>query len=297
MISLRCFGFSVALFSVASIQGEIIAVDDLGAIVSISAPAQRIVSLAPHLTELLFAAGAGGEIVGVVSHSDYPVAALTIPQIGAYNSVSHEPLIALKPDLVFAWNSGNGPELIARLRELGITVYANEPQTMRDVARSLKDFGRLTGHTQIGARAAAAFMTGYEELSARYQARASVEVFYQVWDRPLITMNGKHLISDVIRLCGGRNVFADAVPIAPRISIESVMRLDPEVIVASGMGEVRPDWLDMWTAWPSIAAVAHSQLYFVPPDLLQRHTPRVLDGAKLLCEQIDQARRARAARK
>jgi iron complex transport system substrate-binding protein len=130
----------------------------------------------------------------------------------------------------------------------------------------------------------------YTQLLSTFADREPVKVFYQVWNQPLITMNGEHLISVVIELCGGRNVFADAIPIAPRISVESVLRLDPDAIVASGMAEARPDWLDMWKAWPTLRAVRNEQLYFVPPDLLQRHTPRLLDGAKMLCEQLQGTR-------
>ncbi|MDA0821230.1 MAG: cobalamin-binding protein [Proteobacteria bacterium] len=272
---------------------ELSVIDDRGTRITLNAPAQRIVSLAPHLTELLFAAGAGSQIVGVVEHSDYPPAASRIAQVGASKSVSHEALIALKPDLVLAWHSGNGAHLISRLRELGLTVYANEPKKLPDVARSLRDFGLLSGHAARGDAAAEEFMQTYTQLLRTFADREPVRVFYQVWNQPLITMNGEHLISAVIELCGGRNVFADAIPIAPRINVESVLRLDPDAIVASGMADARPDWLDMWKAWPTLKAVRNQQLYFVPPDLLQRHTPRLLDGAKMLCEQL-QATRADA---
>ncbi|MFT4560289.1 MAG: iron complex transport system substrate-binding protein [Gammaproteobacteria bacterium] len=281
--------FLIVLMMQASFA-ELSAIDDRGTRIALSAPAKRIVSLAPHLTELLFAAGAGGQIVGVVEHSDYPPEAARIRQVGASKSVSHEALIALKPDLVVAWYSGNGAHLITRLRQLGLTVYANEPQKLPDVARSLRDFGLLSGHAEIGNAAAEDFMGTYTQLLRTFADRKPVKVFYQVWNQPLITMNGKHLISAVIDLCGGRNVFADAIPIAPRINVESVLRLDPDAIVASGMADARPDWLDMWKLWPTLKAVRNQQLYFVPPDLLQRHTPRLLDGAKMLCEQLQGTR-------
>ena len=228
-------GLALVLVYAPYVYAEVSALDDLGERITLANPARRIISLAPHITELLFAAGAGGQIVGVVDHSDYPPAAQNILRIGAYNSVSHEALIALTPDLIVAWHSGNGSEQIRRLRALGLNVYANEPRKLPDIARSLVDFARLSGHLETGSQAAEQFLSTYRELHRRNQDRSIVRVFYQVWNQPLITMNGKHVISDVIRLCGGENVFEDAIPLAPRISVESVLRLDPDVIVASGM--------------------------------------------------------------
>lgn len=289
----RCKAWAVlivALFLHQSALAAIDVTDDLGEPLRLDKPATRIVSLAPHITELLFAAGAGPHVVGVVSHSDYPAAALKIPQVGSYKTVSEESLVALRPDLIVAWHSGNGPEVIQRMRHLGFKVYVNEPRVLDDVANSLKTLGLLGGSAAQGAAASESFLKVYRALQSRYEIRQVVSVFYQVWDEPLTTLNGTHLISDVIKLCGGRNVFADAIPIAPRISVESVLRSDPDVIVASGMGESRPDWLDAWYDWPSMRAVQRNRLFFVPPDLLQRHTPRILEGAKQLCELLDTAR-------
>lgn len=280
-----------------AVLAEIAVTDDRLATIRLQTPAMRIVSLAPHITELLFAAGAGNQVIGVVSHSDFPPAALAIPQLGSYKSINYEALLGLQPDLVVAWHSGNGAEIIARLRELGLTVYVNEPRTLPHVARALRDLGQLTGNAEIASGAADRFEARLNALEVRYQQRRLVSVFYQVWDQPLTTLNGKHLISDVIRLCGGHNVFNDALVLAPQISVESVIRANPQVIVASGMGESRPEWLDMWEDWPSIDAVRDRQLYFVPPDLLQRHTPRVLDGAELLCRHLDKTRASMSEKK
>jgi iron complex transport system substrate-binding protein len=117
-----------------------------------------------------------------------------------------------------------------------------------------------------------------------------VEVFYQVWKQPMMTVNGKQIISDAIRLCGGRNVFAALPILAPTVTAEAVIAANPEVIVASGMGEARPEWLDDWRRWKTLAAVAGDNLYFIPPDLIQRHTPRILDGAEQLCLHLETAR-------
>lgn len=270
---------------------EVRITDDSGAEVSLRQPARRIVSLAPHLTELLFAAGAGNQVVGVVSYSDYPEAAKALPQVGSYTNVDMEALAALQPDLVVAWKSGNRNAHLERLAALGVPIYVNEPRNLDDVARSLENLGRLAGTEQEATAAASQFRTRLQSLRSRYSNQPAVRTFYQVWDRPLMTINGEHLIGDVIRLCGGENVFANLPQLAPTISIESVLSANPEAIVASGMGEERPEWLDQWRRWPSLTAVARDNLFFIPPTIIQRHTPRILDGASRLCMQLDGARR------
>ena len=270
--------------------------DDAGNHVRLEHPAQRIVSLAPHITELLFAAGAGAQVVGVVAYSDFPPAATALPQVGGYSKVDLEAVAALRPDLVVARRSGNRNAHLDRLRALGIPVFLNEPRSLDDVARSLEQFGKLAGTTAPAAAAAARFRARHASLSARYQDRAPVSTFYQIWDRPLMTINDEHLIADVIRLCGGRNVFGTLGTLSPTIGVEAVLAANPEAIVASGMGAARPEWLDQWKRWPDLAANAHGNLFFIPPDIVQRHTPRILDGASQLCEQLESVRARRAER-
>jgi len=277
------------------LHAELVAEDDTGREVRLARPAQRIVSLAPHVTELLFAAGAGARVVGAVAYSDYPPAARRLPRVGGYGNVDMEGVAALQPDLVIAWKTGNRDAHLDKLAALGIAVYVNEPRSLDDVARSLERLGFLAGSEETGRAAAEAFRARRNELAARYGRRAKVRMFYQIWDRPLMTVNDEHLISDVIRLCGGENVFGALTQLAPTVGIESVLAADPEVIVASGMGEARPDWLDQWKRWPRLAATVADNLYFIPPELIQRHTPRILDGAAQLCEFLDQARARRSA--
>ncbi len=253
-------------------------------------PARRVISLAPHITEVVYAAGAGSQLVGTVTYSDYPQAAKKVPRVGSYDTVSYESVLALEPDLVIVWMSGNGEETATRLERLGLTVFAEEPKTLDDVARSLRDIGALTGNAATGEAAAARFSSQLSELRSAYSDQAPVSVYYQIWDEPLLTLNDDHIISDVIRLCGGRNVFADAIPLVSRIGVESVIRADPQVILASGMDEARPEWLDAWREWESMRAVANGQLYFVPPDIMQRHTPRLIEGATQLCAHLEKAR-------
>ena len=253
-------------------------------------PATRVISLAPHLTEVVYAAGAGEQLVGAVSYSDYPEEARAIPRVGSYDSVSYETLLSLKPDLVLAWHEGNGEDVVTRLRSLGLNVYVSEPRALEDVAESLRVVGVLTGNEQAANAAASRFMQQLNALRETYISRTPVTVYYQIWNEPLLTLNGDHLISDVVRLCGGRNVFADAMPLVSRISVESVLRANPQVIIASGMDKARPEWLDDWREWSAITAVKNDQLYFIPPDILQRHTPRIIEGATLMCEKLQQAR-------
>lgn len=267
--------------------------DDAGQAVHLAAPARRIVALAPHVTELLFAAGAGDRLVGAVDYSDHPEAARRLPRVGSYSAVDLEAVARLKPDLVIAWGSGNRDAHLERLTALGIPVFVSEPRSLDDVGRSIEAFGRLAGTESVAAGAVRAYAERRAALTARYAGRPSVRVFYQVWDRPLMSVNGAHLISDVMALCGGRNVFAALPQLAPTVSVEAVLAADPEAIVASGMGAERPDWLDQWRRWPGLTATARGNLYFIPPDLIQRHTPRILDAAERLCNFLEEARAKR----
>ena len=267
----------------------IVVIDDGGHKVTLDRPAQRIITLAPHLTEQIYTAGGGNRIVATVNYSNYPQAAQDILRIGGYKKISFEVVVSLNPDLILAFG-GNGIEMINRLRGLGFTVYVDEPRELEDVASTIENFGILLGTEKIASQAAQDFTERYKKISDRYREQRTVSVFYEVWNQPLITINGEHLISSVMRLCGGRNVFSEALPLAPRISTESVIRSNPEVIIASGHGEQRPDWLDDWVRWPSISAVQHGHLYFIPPDILQRHTVRILDGAEKMCYFLEKVR-------
>ena len=281
------------LLAGAPAHAERAATDDTGTQISLHAPARRIIALAPHVTELVFAAGAGDRLVGVVEFSDFPAAAKALPRVGNYTRFDLEAIAALSPDLVIAWQSGNPAAPLDRLRALGIAVYVTEADALTDVPRTLRDIGTLAGSETQANAAADAFIQRVDALRAAYSARPPVSVFYQIWHQPLMTINDRHIISDVIRLCGGRNAFASLTLLAPKISVEAVLAADPEVIVASGMDEARPEWLDAWRRWRQLSAVVRDNLFFIPPDLIQRHTPRILDGAELLCHHLAQARARR----
>ena len=277
----------------AAVAAEIRLTDDSGRRVTLKRPAQRIISLTPHMTELLFAAGAGEHIVGTVEYSNYPPAAQRITRIGDNAQLDLERIVALKPDLIVVWQFGNAQRQLDKLLRLGIPVYYNEPRRLADIARAIEQLGRLAGTETVALPAARAFVARAAALRQRYAGLAQVTVFYQIWDKPLMTVNGDHLISDVIRLCGGRNVFAGLKMLTPEISTEAVLAMDPEAIGGVTAEAGQAGNLDGWKAWPRLQAVARDNLFVVHADLISRNTPRILDGAQELCEQLDVMRARR----
>lgn len=286
---------ALAMLDGVGAHAEVVVADASGASLRLPAPARRIVSLAPHLTELLYAAGAGEKLVGAVDYSDFPPAAKNLPRVGGYSRPDLEAIAALQPDLVVAWQSGNPPAALDRLRALGIPVYVSQPDRIADVAIELERLGHLTGSEAVANAAAARFRQRLASLDRRYRQRPVVAVFYQIWKQPLMTINDRQIISDAIRLCGGRNVFGRLPVLAPTVTVEAVLAGNPEVIVASGMGDERPEWLDDWRRWTQLTAVRRNNLFFIPPQEIQRHTPRLLDGAEKLCQALEMARERRSS--
>jgi len=281
------------LFLVASTGNalaDISVVDFQQRTVTLKEPAKRIVALAPHIVENAFSAGAGGQLVGVVSYSDYPEAAKQIPHVGSYKSWSLETVVALEPDLILMWSSGNGIHTLSALEKLGVPVYVSEPRRLEDIPHTIRAIGTLAGTTSVSETEALRVEQSLAQLSNRYRELSPITVFYQVWNEPLQTLNGEHIISDIIELCGGKNAFADATSLAPKIGVESIIHRNPDAIVASGMGAARPEWLDQWLSYPSLTAVQNKALFFVHPDHIQRPTARILLGATSMCEQLDTLR-------
>lgn len=268
--------------------GEVAVEDDAGRRVILPGPARRIVSLAPHATELLFAAGAGERVVAVVEHSDYPPEAAALPRVGEAGALDLERILALDPDLVVAWQTGTPTVQIERLRDFDIPVFLSEPRALADIPAGLRRLGALVGTGDAAESEAQAFEARLAELRRRYAGRRRLRGFYQIWAQPLMTVNGEHLISRVMDLCGVDNVFADLPTLAPQVSLEAVLAADPEIILASG--EAGEDWKDAWRRWGHLAAVRAGHLHYIDPDLIHRHTPRVLDGAERLCELAEAAR-------
>lgn len=273
--------------------------DDAGHTVTLPAPAQRVISLAPHATELIYAAGGGAKLVGTVTYSDYPPAAQAVPRVGDNKALDLERIAALKPDLIVVWRHGNAERQIDALRALHIPLFFSEPKHLDDVASSLRRLGMLLGTEPAADAAAASFLRDIAALRARYATRPPVTTFFQVWDRPLMTLNGDHLINDVITLCGGRNVFAALKPIVPTVTDEAVLAANPEAIVTTSAGATRSDAplpsLARWRAWPAMTAVARNNLFAIDGDLLTRPSPRIAQGAAALCEDLDTARTRRPA--
>ena len=275
---------------ISTAHAEIIVPDDADRMLTLASPARRIVSLAPNVTELLYAAGAGNFVVGAVAYSDYPEAAKNIPRVGSGAGLDIETIIALHPDLVIAWQTGNPSWQIERLIALGMPVFVTEPRKLGDIADLLDKFGKLSGTEAMASKTAADFRQHLARLHARYSGRPVVPVFYQILDSSLLTVSRRHLINDVIQLCGGRNVYADLPGLTPRVDVESTVQRNPEVILASGYEPLWPEWRDRWRTWPMLDAVAQDNLFLIPPDLIHRQSPRILEGAERVCALLEQAR-------
>ncbi|CAG9248686.1 cobalamin-binding protein [Paraburkholderia unamae] len=297
-LALACAGLLGSLES-RTANAAVSAVDDAGNTVTLPAPAQRVVSLAPHVTELLYAAGGGAKVVGAVAYSDYPPEAQKVPRVGDNRALDLERIAALKPDLIVVWRHGNAQQQLDRLRALHIPLFFSEPHRLDDVATSLTRLGVLLGTQPTAQAAAGAYRRDIAQLRARYARRAPVSVFYEVWDRPLMTLNGQHMISDVIALCGGRNVFAALEPLVPAVSTEAVLAANPDAIVTAAQGATSPDrplpGLALWQSWPTLTAVKRGNLFAIDGDLLTRPAPRIAQGAAQLCEDLDLARTRDAA--
>ena len=275
-----------------SVMAEVRVVDDNGDEVRLAVPAQRIISLAPNITEVLFHIGAGDQIVGADEYSNYPEAAKQILRVNNHAAANYELILSLKPDLVIAWQSGNGDKIINPLRKLGIPVFVVETHQIERIPNLFRRFGQLSGNNDLAQQRIEEFTQRLQLLGDAQTGKSVVRTFYQIWDQPLITLNGKHMVSDVIELCGGINIFADAVPLVPYVNIESIVAADPQVIIAGGSQEEQPGWYSSWQQWTGISAVQHKQIYLIPADLMQRHSVRILDGAQMMCDYLDSARTA-----
>ena len=259
--------------------------DDAGAEVALTSPARRIVSLAPHATELLYAAGAGDRVVGVVRGSDHPAAARSLPVVGDVHALDLERILSLEPDLVVTW-PWTTPGQVAKLRSRGIAIYTSDPQTIDGIATSLERLGELAGTAEAAAAAARAFRQRLSAAPSSVPRTDKPKVFYEIWNQPLFTIGGRHLISQAIAACGGENVFAALDVPAPQVATEAVIAARPEVIVAGTDEAKRPPWLDEWSRWPGIPAVRDARLRVVDANLLHRPGPRFADGVVQLCAAL-----------
>lgn len=277
--------FAVLLVAMLALptRADLRVVDDAGRVLRFEQPPPRIVSLAPHLTELLFAVGAGGQLVGVDAASDYPPAARKLPRVGDAGRINLERVIGARPDLVVIWRSGNRPADIRQLERLGLPLLITDVRRLEDVSRLLRLLGHVSGHDAGGEAAARTFDDRLHALQrVRRPPAAPVGVFYQLWDRPLLTVGGGHWISEAVALCGGNNVFADLGEAAPAVSREAVLLRVPQVIVGDETSGMRRGWSD----FRALPAVRNEAFVEVDADLLHRPTTRLLDGVQRLCEGL-----------
>lgn len=249
-------------------------------------PARRIVTLAPHLAELVFTAGAGERLVGVVEYSDYPAAARALPRVGDAFRVDDEVIAALRPDLVLAWTSGNPPETLQRLRRSGFRVVALEPVALADIAGHIAEVGALAGTATVANAAAARFRARLAAIEARPRPAAPPRVFVQLSERPWFTVTDRHFLGQALRLCGAHNVFGGLPGLTATVSLEAIIEAAPDVIVASDMGGGAPSPSLSWQAWQGVPAVRAGRIHPLDADLLSRPSERILDGAEALCALV-----------
>lgn len=268
--------------------------DDDGKPITLQKPAQRVIALAPHVTELLFAAGGGDRIVGAVNYSDYPEAAKQIPRVGDNRQVDMERLLAMKPDLLVVWRHGTSERQIDQLRQLGIPMFHSEPKKLDQIADNLEKMGKLLGTEAAANAAAKELRQKLAALRTQYAARPPVRAFYQVWDKPLYTLNGEHIVSDALKVCGGQNIFADQKVTAPVVSVEAVLEADPEAVFATA--EKDYGGVSLWRPYKTLKATRQDNLFTIDGSLLNRAGPRMIAGTAVLCEKLEEARKHRPAK-
>ncbi len=244
----------------------------------------RVISLAPHLTELVFAAGVGETLVGTVDWSDYPPEAAELPIIGDAYRYDLEAILGLDPDYVLAWRGGSPTAAVERVGDLGIEIIWIETRSLDDIAVALETLGDRLGAANAGQQAADRLRSQLAEMEADDTGEAKRPVFYQVSARPLYTLGGRHVINEVLALCGMQNIFADLDTEAAVVDREAVLAAEPELIIASE--ENNND--DPLAPWRNTRLVEESltELHKVEPTLLVRPTPRIVEGIEFVCSLV-----------
>jgi iron complex transport system substrate-binding protein len=290
---MKCILFLLACLLAAQARAAISVRDDVGDTVVLAQPAQRVVSLSPHVTEMLFAAGGAERIVGTVQYSDYPPAARAIPRVGDNRQVDIERLLALKPDLLVVWRHNASSRQMEQLRKLGIPLFYSEPRKLDDIPDAIMRLGQLMNTEPQARHSAADLRAQIDNLVARYRNRPPVRVFYQVWERPLYTLNDRHIVSDAIHLCGGENIFGKLTLAAPSITYEAVLQENPEAIVSGDRNDQAVSGIEVWKKYPTMLAVRRGNLFALDGNLMNRSGPRIIAGAAQLCERLELARKRR----
>lgn len=250
--------------------------------------ALRVVTLAPHLAELMFDVQAGDQLVGVSAYTDYPAEAQAIPVVGDAFVVDRERLAILSPDMLLAWDSGTPTHVVDQLREAGFRVEVIRTQSLEDVAAALERIGKLTGKVGPASEAANRYRQRIQDLQIRHSGSEPIRVFYQIQKRPLYTVNGSHYISELVELCGGVNIFAGIGDLAPLVDVEAVIDRDPEVMLAGE--DSRHEAFDEWDRWPNLAANRYRNRYFMPAAEIGRATTRLVQAADAVCTALNEAR-------
>lgn len=285
-IALAC---TLALSATFASAAPITVTDDQGQTLTLPAPAKRVISLAPHVTELIYAAGGGSRLIAADANSNYPAAAQALPRVGSFRGIDIERVLAAKPDLLIVWLHGPAEKQLAQLRALGIPMYYSEPKHLADIPASLRKLGTLLGSSAVAEQSARRFDSELAALRRQYAGKPKLRVFYQVWHKPLYTLSGQHIVNDAIELCGGQNIFAQLPIPAPVVSEEAVIAANPQVMLAAGMKK-QDDLQARWAGINAIAAVQYKQQYQIDSDILNRPTPRFLEGTRAVCRSLDAAR-------
>ena len=291
----------IALLAAAAQAATFVETDDAGHALTFERAARRVVTLAPSLTELVFAAGGGDAIVAADSSSNYPGATRVIPRIGDAARLDVERIVALNPDLVVVWRHGNTNRELEQLEAAGLRLFRLEPQRLDEVVLAIERLGRVLGKQAVAGPAAASMRDALAALRRRHARDKEVRVFYQVWSSPLMTINRRQIVSEVIELCGGRNVFAALAPLVPQVATESVLAADPEAVLTAdelgGSTLVRRDLqaaaFATWRRYPDLAATKGRWFYTLNGDAISRQGPRIVAGAAAMCEALDEVRRER----
>jgi iron complex transport system substrate-binding protein len=276
---------AIGLLQLSCVYASYQAVDDLGKTITLPKKPKKIITLSPNSTEILFAIGAGKTIVGTVDQADYPLAAKKIKRIGSYPAPDFESIIALSPDLVVLPKQGLSYAVVAELEKFKLPYFVLNPRTLADIANDILQLGKITGNEKKALQISTVYQNKIRQLKKQYQKRNKVTVFYELWNPPLMTINNKTLINEMIELCGGQNIFGTIKIQYPTINIASVIAKNPQVIIVSNKKQS-----DEWSKWPNINAVKNNKVFYLSPDLAQRTSPRIIAALINMCKIINGAR-------
>lgn len=288
-ILLTCVVLFCALGAAQISVAEITVIQANGESLTLPGPAVRIITLAPNLAELVFAAGAGESLKAVVEYSNFPARVAKIPRVGDAFRIDLERIVELKPDLVIAWKSGNPQTALLKLQQLGIKVWQIEITRPEEIADTVENLSHAAGTEAVGEAIAAQLRNRLADLQRKNAGNVPLDFFYQISPRPLYTINGQHIISRSLEICGANNVFSELPTLAPQISRESVIIANPQVMIAAEVAGDPPALL-AWQDWPQLQAVKNGALFYLPADEINQATPRLLDSIELACKLLNEFR-------